>query len=167
MTSPSSESPDLVEIARAVLEGTQASVSGSLVERMEITIDEVTPERIVGSMPVAGNTQPYGLLHGGASAVLAETLGSIGSAVHGAAIGKLPVGIELSCTHHRAARGGRVRGTATPLSVGRTLATWQIEIVDDEDRLICTSRLTACCGTLPLATNAAKVPSRRTSHSRQ
>jgi 1,4-dihydroxy-2-naphthoyl-CoA hydrolase len=142
MTSPSSESPDLVEIAKAVLDGTQASVPGSLVERMEITIDEVTPERIVGSMPVAGNTQPYGLLHGGASAVLAETLGSIGSAVHAAAIGKLPVGIELSCTHHRAARGGRVSGTATPLSVGRTLATWQIKIVDDEDRLICTSRLT-------------------------
>jgi uncharacterized protein (TIGR00369 family) len=139
-------------IAKAVFDGTQASVAGSLVERMEISVDEVSPDRIVGSMPVAGNTQPYGLLHGGASAVLAETLGSIGSAVHGAALGKLPVGIELSCTHHRAARSGRVRGIATPLSLGRTLATWQIEIKDDDDRLICTSRLTCMLRDAPPGT---------------
>lgn len=111
-------------------------------ERMEITVDEVTPDRIVASMPVVGNTQPYGLLHGGASAVLAETVGSLGSGIHAAAIGKLPVGIELSCTHHRAARSGRVHAVATPLSIGRTLATWNIVITDDDDRLICTSRLT-------------------------
>ena len=79
MTTPSSESPDMNAIAKAVFDGTQASVAGSLVERMKISVDEVSPDRIVGSMPVAGNTQPYGLLHGGASAVLAETLGSIGS----------------------------------------------------------------------------------------
>lgn len=152
MTTPSSESPDMTAIAKAVFDGTQASVAGSLVERMEISVDEVSPDRIVGSMPVAGNTQPYGLLHGGASAVLAETLGSIGSAVHGAALGKLPVGIELSCTHHRAARSGRVRGIATPLSLGRTLATWQIEIKDDDDRLICTSRLTCMLRDAPPGT---------------
>lgn len=142
MTTASSESPDLNAIAKAVLESTEASIAGTLMERMEITVDEVTPDRIVASMPVAGNTQPYGLLHGGASAVLAETIGSLGSAIHGAAIGKLPVGIELSCTHHRAARSGRVHAVATPLSIGRTLATWQIVITDDDDRLICTSRLT-------------------------
>ena len=111
-------------------------------ERMEITVDDVTPDRIVASMPVAGNTQPYGLLHAGASAVLAETVGSLGSGIHAAAIGKLPVGIELSCTHHRAARSGRVHAVATPLSIGRTLATWNIVITDDDGRLICTSRLT-------------------------
>ena len=142
MTTPSSESPDVNAIAKAVLESTEASLAGTLMERMEITVDEVTPDRIVASMPVAGNTQPYGLLHGGASAVLAETLGSMGSAIHGAALGKLPVGIELSCTHHRAAHSGRVHGVATPLSIGRTLATWQILITDDDGRLICTSRLT-------------------------
>lgn len=142
MTTPSSESPDVDAIAQAVLESTQQSIAGTLMERMEITVDEVTPERIVASMPVAGNTQPYGLLHGGASAVLAETVGSMGSAIHGAAIGKLPVGIELSCTHHRAAKSGRVHAVATPLSIGRTLATWNIVVTDDDDRLICTSRLT-------------------------
>ncbi|MFA7267358.1 MAG: hotdog fold thioesterase [Candidatus Nanopelagicales bacterium] len=142
MTTPSSESPDLDLIAKAVLDGANAAVAGSLMERMEITLDEVSPNRIVASMPVAGNTQPYGLLHGGASAVLAETVGSVGSGIHAAAIGKVPVGIELSCTHHRAARSGRVRAVAVPLSIGRTLATWQITVTDDEDRLICTSRLT-------------------------
>ncbi|MGB3673220.1 MAG: hotdog fold thioesterase [Candidatus Nanopelagicales bacterium] len=142
MTTPSSESPDLDLIAKAVLDGANAAVAGSLMERMEITLDEVSPNRIVASMPVAGNTQPYGLLHGGASAVLAETVGSVGSGIHAAAIGKIPVGIELSCTHHRAARSGRVRAVAVPLSIGRTLATWQITVSDDDDRLICTSRLT-------------------------
>ena len=142
MTTPSSESPDVQAIAKAFFESANDSVPGSLMERMEITVDEVTPDRIVASMPVAGNTQPYGLLHGGASAVLAETIGSIGSGIHGAAIGKLPVGIELSCTHHRAARSGRVHAVATPLSIGRTLATWHIVITDDDDKLICTSRLT-------------------------
>ena len=142
MTTPSSESPDLDLIAKAVLDGANAAVAGSLMERMEITLDEVSPNRIVASMPVAGNTQPYGLLHGGASAVLAETVGSVGSGIHAAAIGKIPVGIELSCTHHRAARSGRVRAVAVPLSIGRTLATWQLSVSDDDDRLICTSRLT-------------------------
>ena len=142
MTTPSSESPDLDLIAKAVLDGANAAVAGSLMERMEITLDEVSPNRIVASMPVAGNTQPYGLLHGGASAVLAETVGSVGSGIHAAAIGKIPVGIELSCTHHRAARSGRVRAVAVPLSIGRTLATWQITVSDDDDPLICTSRLT-------------------------
>lgn len=149
MSTPSSESPDLDAIAAAVLAGTTDTAKGTLMERMEITIDEVSPTRIVASMPVAGNTQPYGLLHGGASAVLAETVGSIGSAIHGAAIGKLPVGIELSCTHHRAAREGFVHATGTVLSAGNTLATWQIQVRDDDDRLICTSRLTCMLREMP------------------
>lgn len=142
MTSSGSESPDLDAIAAIVAEHSAASAAGTLMERMEMSIIEVTPERVVVSMPVAGNTQPYGLLHGGASAVLAETVGSIGSGVHAAAIGKIPVGIELSCTHHRAARSGIVTAVGTPLSIGRTLATWEIVVTDDEDRRICTSRLT-------------------------
>ena len=95
MTTASSESPDLNAIAKAVLESTEASIAGTLMERMEIAVDEVTPDRIVASMPVAGNTQPYGLLHGGASAVLAETIGSLGSAIHGAAMESCPS--VLSC----------------------------------------------------------------------
>ncbi len=114
---------------------------GALGERMGLTVTEVAPERVVGSIPVDGNTQPYGLLHGGASLVLAESLGSIGSAVH-AGPDRVAVGIEINATHHRAARSGRVTGVATPLSLGRTLATWQIEVTDDDGRRVCTARLT-------------------------
>jgi len=86
---------------------------GTLGARMGIEFVEVTPERIVARMPVAGNTQPFGLLHGGASVVLAETLGSVGAMMH-AGEGRIAVGIEINATHHRAARAGFVTGTATP-----------------------------------------------------
>lgn len=118
----------------------QAS-AGTLVELMGIQITEARPGLVAGSMPVAGNTQPYGLLHGGASAVLAETLGSIAAAVHGGP-DRIAMGIELSCTHHRAVREGHVYGTAVPLHEGSTVATYDIRIVDDQDRAVCTARLT-------------------------
>ena len=114
---------------------------GELAETMGIEITEASPGRLVGRMPVAGNRQPYGLLHGGASVVLAETLGSIAAALH-AGPEKAPVGIEVSATHHRSATSGSVTGTATALSLGRTLATYEIVIVDDEGRRTCTARLT-------------------------
>ena len=79
---------------------------GALNLRMGIELVEVSAERVVGTMPVEGNTQPYGLLHGGASVVLAETLGSIGSAIH-AGPDRLSVGVDINATHHRAARPGR------------------------------------------------------------
>ena len=79
---------------------------GKLNEKMGIEIVEISAERIVGTMPVEGNTQPYGLLHGGASVVLAETLGSIGSAMH-AHPDRLSVGVDINATHHRAARAAR------------------------------------------------------------
>jgi uncharacterized protein (TIGR00369 family) len=92
-------------------------------------------------MPVAGNVQPYGLLHGGASCVLAETLGSLGAALH-AGPDRAAMGIEISATHHRGARDGTVTGVATLLHGGRTLATYEIVITDDGGRRVCTSRLT-------------------------
>ena len=107
---------------------------------MGIEITEFTPERVVATMPVAGNRQPFGLLHGGASAALAETMGSFhGSLVGG---GKAPLGIELSCTHHRSATDGLVTAVSTPLHVGRTICTFEIVISDEPDRRICTARLT-------------------------
>ncbi|GAA4598633.1 hotdog fold thioesterase [Planotetraspora phitsanulokensis] len=109
--------------------------------RMGIEILEASPERVVGRMPVAGNTQPYGLLHGGASVVLAETLGSTGAALH-AGEGRIAVGIEINATHHRSATSGHVTGVATRTHGGRTLATYEIEITDEQGRRICTSRLT-------------------------
>ena len=113
----------------------------SLAHKMGITISEASAERVVGTMPVAGNTQPYGLLHGGASCVLAETLGSLGSALH-AGPDRVTVGIEISATHHRAATAGQVTGVATRLHGGRTLTTYEIVISDGSGRRVCTSRLT-------------------------
>jgi 1,4-dihydroxy-2-naphthoyl-CoA hydrolase len=91
-------------------------------------------------MPVDGNTQPYGLLHGGESCVLAETLGSLGAALH-AGPGRVTVGLEISATHHRAAAHGEVTGVATRLHGGRTITTYEIVISDEQGRRVCTSRL--------------------------
>ncbi|RCV51671.1 hotdog fold thioesterase [Marinitenerispora sediminis] len=115
--------------------------AGALGTRMGLEVLEASAERVVGRMPVEGNTQPYGLLHGGASCVLAETLGSVGSAVH-AGPGRIAVGIEINATHHRSATEGFITGTATPVHLGRSLATWDIVITDDAGRRVCTSRLT-------------------------
>jgi uncharacterized protein (TIGR00369 family) len=114
---------------------------GTLAQRMGIEFLEAGPERVVGRMPVEGNTQPYGLLHGGASAVLAETLGSVAAAIH-AGPDRLALGIEINATHHRAASSGYVTGVATRLHGGRSLATYDIEITDEQGRRVCTSRLT-------------------------
>lgn len=114
---------------------------GDLGERMGIEWLEISVEQTVARMPVAGNTQPFGLLHGGASAVLAESVGSVASNMH-AGEGRYAVGIELSCTHHRSARQGFVTAVGTPLSLGRTLASYEIVISDDDGARICTARLT-------------------------
>lgn len=121
---------------------------GELGTTMGIRITEAGPERVVATMPVEGNRQPYGLLHGGASAVLVETLGSIAAALHGGR-GTYPVGIDLSCTHHRAAREGTVTAVATPLSAGRTVATYDVRVTDDEGRAVCTGRLTCLIRSAP------------------
>lgn len=102
---------------------------------------EVGADRTVARMPVAGNTQPYGLLHGGASAALAETVGSVASARH-AAPDRIAVGVDLSATHHRAVREGHVTAVATPLSLGRSVAAYEIVVTDDDGRRVCTARLT-------------------------
>ncbi|MFJ6511237.1 PaaI family thioesterase [Streptomyces sp. NPDC091406] len=122
--------------------------AGHLGERMGVTIVEAAADRVVGTMPVEGNTQPYGLLHGGASAVLAETLGSIGSMLHGGA-SKLAVGVDLNCTHHRGARSGLVTGVATPVHRGRSTATYEIVITDEQDKRVCTARLTCLLRDVP------------------
>jgi 1,4-dihydroxy-2-naphthoyl-CoA hydrolase len=114
---------------------------GKLVGSMGITILEAAADRVVGTMPVEGNTQPYGLLHGGASCVLAESLGSLGAALH-AAPDRIAVGIEINATHHRGVTAGLVTGVATRLHGGRTAATYETVISDDQGRRVCTARLT-------------------------
>ena len=115
---------------------------GALPERMGIEILEASADKIVARMPVEGNTQPYGILHGGASVVLAETLGSIGSALHAHTLGKIAVGLDINATHHRAARSGWVTGTALPVTLGGSVACYDVTIADDEGRRTCTSRIT-------------------------
>ena len=122
------------------------SMEGTLLQTMGIVVTEATADRVVATMPVKGNTQPYGLLHGGASVVLAETLGSVGSAVH-AHPDKLSVGIEINATHHRSATSGTVTGVATAIHLGRTMATYEVVITDERGKRVCTSRIT--CALLP------------------
>ncbi|WP_028645647.1 hotdog fold thioesterase [Nocardioides sp. URHA0020] len=119
---------------------------GGLNEKMGIQLLEISAERVVGTMPVDGNTQPYGLLHGGASVVLAETLGSVGSAAH-AYPDKVAVGTEINATHHRSATSGTVTGVATAIHLGRTMATYEVVITDERGKRVCTSRIS--CALLP------------------
>ena len=124
-----------------IIEGFARLSEGTLPHRMGIIVSAAGAEQVVGSMPVDGNIQPYGLLHGGASCVLAETLGSLGAALH-AGPGRFAVGIEISATHHRAVAGGVVTGVATRVHGGRTTATYEIAISDDRGRRVCSARLT-------------------------
>ncbi|GAA0616746.1 hotdog fold thioesterase [Kribbella sandramycini] len=122
--------------------GPGMNIEGTLLQSMGIVVSAAAPERVVATMPVKGNTQPYGLLHGGASCVLAESLGSIGSALHAAAYGKVAVGVDINATHHRAVRDGVVTGVATPVYLGRTTTSYEIVITDDRDKRVCTARIT-------------------------
>jgi uncharacterized protein (TIGR00369 family) len=126
---------------RQMIDSFNAMGRDTLVERMGIEVLEASAERVTGTMPVAGNTQPYGLLHGGASCVLAETLGSLGAALH-AGPNRATIGIEIGATHHSAARDGKVTGVATLLHGGRTLACYEVVITGEDGRRVCTSRLT-------------------------
>jgi uncharacterized protein (TIGR00369 family) len=132
---------DATEPSEDLLTAMTESSRGTLVERMGIELVEVSPQRVVARMPVAGNTQPYGLLHGGASAVLAETIGSICAALH-AGPDRIAVGVDLNATHHRAVHEGWVVGVATPLSAGRSAACLEIVVSTEDGRRVCTSRLT-------------------------
>jgi 1,4-dihydroxy-2-naphthoyl-CoA hydrolase len=121
----------------------QMTSPGTLPERLGIILTEASPQRIVGTLPVEGNTQPLGLLHGGASCVLAESLGSVGATLHARQLfGGYAVGVEISATHHRPARAGTVTGVATPLHLGGLIATYEIVVTDEDSERVCTARLT-------------------------
>ncbi len=141
---PATDTPEHAEFLRRF-------PMGDLNDKMGVRLIEVSPQRVVGTMPVKGNTQPYGLLHGGASVVLAESLGSVGSAMH-ASPDRQAVGVDINATHHRSAREGVVTGTATAIHLGRTSACYEVVITDDEGRRLCTSRIT--CALVPLRKDA-------------
>ncbi|MGW9479851.1 PaaI family thioesterase [Saccharomonospora azurea] len=126
----------------ALLAGVSPEIAEQqLNDKLGITFVDLTAERVSAVMPVKGNLQPFGLLHGGANAVLAESLGSILAALN-AGPDRVAVGLELSCTHHRAVTSGSVTGVATPLHVGRSTVTSEITITDDEGKRTCSARLT-------------------------
>lgn len=114
---------------------------GELAQRMGIEFLELSPEHSVATMPVAGNRQVVGLLHGGAHVVLGESLGSISSALYAGA-GRFAVGIEINATHSRSVTDGVVTGTCRALVLGRTLCTHEIVITDEEGNRLSTVRMT-------------------------
>jgi 1,4-dihydroxy-2-naphthoyl-CoA hydrolase len=118
-----------------------AELNSALDTKMGFELLSLTPERVVGRIPVAGNTQPYGLWHGGASCVLAETLASLGSFMY-AQPDKISVGVDINATHHRSVTAGWVTGTATALRLGRSVASYEIVITNDAGDRVCTARVT-------------------------
>jgi uncharacterized protein (TIGR00369 family) len=142
-SSPTQGSVAIDQYLAALPEG-----AGKLNEKMGVEFVEISVERVVATMPVEGNTQPFGLLHGGASVVLAETLGSIGSGVHGFGMGKMPVGVDINATHHRSATTGLVTGVATPVHLGRNSACYEVAITDERGKRLCTARIT--CALVPM-----------------
>jgi 1,4-dihydroxy-2-naphthoyl-CoA hydrolase len=132
--------PEFSDRQQQIMAAFNTQGNETLPGRMGIKIIEASPQRVVGTMPVEGNTQPYGILHGGASCVLAESLGSLGSALQ-AGPGRFTVGIEINATHHRSVRSGLVTGVATLVHGGRTMATYDIVITDEDGRRVCTARL--------------------------
>ena len=114
---------------------------GALDKKMGIEITEASPQRLVGRMPVEGNTQPFGLLHGGANVVLAESLGSVGTHLHAGPSRRI-VGIEISASHHKSATEGYVTAVATAVTLGKTLCTYNVDITNDKGEKTCTARIT-------------------------
>lgn len=115
---------------------------GALDEKLGIRVLEQSAQRVVATMPVAGNTQSLGRLHGGATAAFAEALGSWCALIHASTLGKVCAGVDLNITHHRGATDGILTGTARPVHLGRTITSHEIVVTDDQDRRICTARIT-------------------------
>ncbi|MGC5628041.1 hotdog fold thioesterase [Georgenia sp. Z1344] len=130
------DAPTAVDLAQ-VADRTRVGLAA----RMGIEVTRAERGLVEATMPVEGNTQPMGLLHGGASAALAETVGSV-AAMIAAPEGHLPVGVDLNATHHRSAREGSVTATARALHEGRRASSYAIEVRDEAGRLLCSARLT-------------------------
>jgi uncharacterized protein (TIGR00369 family) len=114
---------------------------GALDKKMGIQLLEASPQRLVATMPVEGNTQPVGLLHGGANVVLAESLGSIGTQLHAGPDRRI-VGVDINATHHKSATSGIVTGIATPVSLGKTMCCYEVVITNEKGERTCTARIT-------------------------
>jgi 1,4-dihydroxy-2-naphthoyl-CoA hydrolase len=114
---------------------------GELDEKMGVRILEQSAQRVVATMPVEGNRQSFGLLHGGASVAFAEALGSWAAVIH-AGPGRSAVGLDVNATHHRSARSGLVTGVATAIRLGRTVTSHEVVLTDEDGNRLCTARIT-------------------------
>jgi 1,4-dihydroxy-2-naphthoyl-CoA hydrolase len=134
MKYPADLDPELIE--RLVTSG-----GGALAHKLGIEVIELSAERSVATMPVEGNTQVLGILHGGAHVVLGESLGSLSAAVH-AGPGRIAMGIEINATHSRSVSAGIVTATCEAIALGSTLATHEIVVRDEAGRRLSTVRMT-------------------------
>lgn len=117
--------------------------TGELDRKMGITVEEQSAERVVATMPVEGNRQSLGLLHGGASVAMGEALGSWAAVIHASTFGKVAVGVDINATHHASATSGTVRGVATAIHLGRSATTHEVVITHVETgKRLCTIRIT-------------------------
>jgi 1,4-dihydroxy-2-naphthoyl-CoA hydrolase len=123
---------------------------GALAEKMGMRFTEFSVERCVATMPVEGNTQPVGLMHGGAYVVLGESLGSMAANLHAGA-GRLAVGVDINATHTRSATSGVVTGVCTPVHLGRSITVHEVVVSDDQGRRCSTIRITNMIKDLPAA----------------
>jgi len=115
---------------------------GELDQKMGVRILEQSVERVVATMPVEGNRQSFGLLHGGASLAVGEAVGSWAAVIHASTLGKTAVGVDVSATHHKSAREGLLTITATPLHLGGTVTTHEVLLTNDAGERLCTLRIT-------------------------
>jgi uncharacterized protein (TIGR00369 family) len=151
MTDASSAREAALEAPPADVNGMEWAVRrgmGALADKMGMEFLEFTLERCVATMPVEGNTQPVGLMHGGAYVVLAESLGSMAANLH-AGPGRLAVGVDINATHTRSARSGLVTGVCTPIHLGRSMTVHEIVVSDEQGRRLSTIRITNMIKDLP------------------
>jgi 1,4-dihydroxy-2-naphthoyl-CoA hydrolase len=128
---------------RAYLEAIRANGTKNLADTLGIVIQELTEQRVVATMPVDERTrQPFGILHGGASVALAETIASLGGTMNVDLERFNVVGVEINANHIRAKKDGVVTGAGTPIHVGRSTQVWEVRIVDEDQRTVCVSRCT-------------------------
>jgi uncharacterized protein (TIGR00369 family) len=128
----------------------------TILKTLDIHLVEYTPEKVVFEMPVTPRVhQPYGMLHGGVSVVLAETVASAGSAQFVDVTRQMVVGLEINANHIRSIKDGMIKGTGIPVHIGRSTVVWEIRITDEQERLVCISRCTIAIRDLPLGTKLA------------
>lgn len=128
--------------AASSIDGVWQIALGELDIKMGIKIIEESVERVVATMPVEGNRQSFGLLHGGASLAVGEAVGSWAAVKHASTMGKSAVGVDVSATHHKSARSGLITITATPISLGRRMASHEVIIENEAGERLCTLRIT-------------------------